>query len=129
MANSITPFKKVCLKPILIYPIVLQQLILLIQAASKLEALKMDGSPMKNISLDHVGKENIPHALALSNEDFDGKIHFDEVPKKEQIQAPTVSNGIKPEDSDEPLLQDNPNRFVLFPIKYHEVCIQALQVK
>ncbi|CCU75129.1 unnamed protein product [Blumeria hordei] len=31
--------------------------------------------------------------------------------------APTI----KPEEADEPLLQENPNRFVLFPIKYHEV--------
>jgi ribonucleoside-diphosphate reductase subunit M2 len=31
--------------------------------------------------------------------------------------APTV----KAEEADEPLLQVNPQRFVLFPIKYHEV--------
>lgn len=24
---------------------------------------------------------------------------------------------------DEPLLRENPNRFVLFPLKYHEVCL------
>ena len=34
---------------------------------------------------------------------------------------PTVAATIKPEESDEPLLQENPHRFVLFPIKYHEV--------
>lgn len=28
---------------------------------------------------------------------------------------------LKPEEADEPLLQENPNRFVLFPIKYQEV--------
>ncbi|CAJ2645487.1 unnamed protein product [Trifolium pratense] len=27
---------------------------------------------------------------------------------------------LKPEEADEPLLQENPNRFVVFPIKYHE---------
>jgi len=32
--------------------------------------------------------------------------------------APTA----KPDEVDEPLLQENPNRFVLFPIKYDEVC-------
>ena len=32
-----------------------------------------------------------------------------------------VAPSIKPDESDEPLLQENPHRFVLFPIKYHEV--------
>ncbi|KAI1000599.1 Ribonucleoside-diphosphate reductase small chain [Podosphaera aphanis] len=30
-------------------------------------------------------------------------------------------NLFKPAEADEPLLQENPNRFVLFPIKYHEI--------
>ncbi|KAJ6261872.1 hypothetical protein Dda_2671 [Drechslerella dactyloides] len=30
-------------------------------------------------------------------------------------------NGLKPEEADEPLLVENKKRFVLFPIKYHEV--------
>lgn len=30
-------------------------------------------------------------------------------------------NGLKPEEADEPLLVENKRRFVLFPIKYHEV--------
>lgn len=33
-----------------------------------------------------------------------------------------VSTNLKSEEADEPLLRENPNRFVLFPIKYHEVC-------
>ncbi|CAD6506141.1 BgTH12-07071 [Blumeria graminis f. sp. triticale] len=36
------------------------------------------------------------------------------------LSTPTAPT-IKPEEADEPLLQENPNRFVLFPIKYHEV--------
>lgn len=32
-----------------------------------------------------------------------------------------VAPGIKDFEADEPLLQENPQRFVLFPIKYHEV--------
>lgn len=32
-----------------------------------------------------------------------------------------VAPSIKPDESDEPLLQENPHRFVLFPIKYHEI--------
>lgn len=41
----------------------------------------------------------------------------DAVAAAENAVAPTV----KPEEADEPLLRENPNRFVLFPIKYHEV--------
>ena len=38
-----------------------------------------------------------------------------------QPEPPKVAPGIKDNESDEPLLQENPHRFVLFPIKYHEV--------
>lgn len=33
----------------------------------------------------------------------------------------SVAPTLRPEEADEPLLRENPNRFVLFPIKYHEV--------
>ena len=33
----------------------------------------------------------------------------------------TVAATIKEEEAGEPLLQENPQRFVLFPIRYHEV--------
>ena len=39
---------------------------------------------------------------------------------KKQTSA-VVAPTIKAEEADEPLLQENPQRFVLFPIKYHEV--------
>lgn len=35
------------------------------------------------------------------------------------VAAPTI----KELEAEEPLLQENPHRFVLFPIKYHEVCV------
>lgn len=35
---------------------------------------------------------------------------------------PSAASTIKPDEIDEPILQENPQRFVLFPIKYHEVC-------
>lgn len=35
---------------------------------------------------------------------------------------PSAAPTIKPDEIDEPILQENPQRFVLFPIKYHEVC-------
>ena len=30
---------------------------------------------------------------------------------------------------DEPLLRENPNRFVLFPLKYHEVCDRTRPIR
>ena len=36
----------------------------------------------------------------------------------------TTAATIKKEEQYEPLLQENPQRFVLFPIKYHEVRVQ-----
>lgn len=34
----------------------------------------------------------------------------------------SVASSIREEEAKEPILQENPHRFVLFPIKYHEVC-------
>lgn len=42
---------------------------------------------------------------------------MEDVPAKE----PEVAATLKEEEASEPILQENPNRFVLFPIKYHEV--------
>lgn len=41
-------------------------------------------------------------------------------PEKEP-EAPTVAPTLKEDEAVEPILQENPQRFVLFPIKYHEV--------
>jgi ribonucleoside-diphosphate reductase subunit M2 len=40
--------------------------------------------------------------------------------KVEKETKPSVAVTVRP--TDEPILQENPQRFVLFPIKYHEVC-------
>lgn len=40
------------------------------------------------------------------------------------VQAPEVAPVMKANEADEPLLQENPQRFVLFPIKFHEVCVE-----
>ena len=42
---------------------------------------------------------------------------MEDAPAKE----PEVASTLKEEEASEPILQENPNRFVLFPIKYHEV--------
>ena len=38
-----------------------------------------------------------------------------------KLEVVKVAPTIKEIEADEPLLQENPHRFVLFPIKYHEV--------
>ncbi|KAI9641678.1 Ribonucleotide-diphosphate reductase (RNR), small subunit [Ciborinia camelliae] len=81
-------------------------------AATGIQNLKME-SPMKK--LDFTGKENVSF-------DVDAPI-VEEVKKPivEEQNVVKVASGIKAEEADEPLLQENPNRFVLFPIKYHEI--------
>ena len=80
----------------------------------------MSDSPVKKIDFEAPAKENIqPNASVV--DDLDMKTPLVEVLKKEEVK-PAVAPTIKPEEADEPLLQENPHRFVLFPIKYHEVC-------
>lgn len=75
------------------------------QAANGLSNLKMDSPKKINLA---VGKENLP-------------LDAQPVITKEMEPVPKVAPGIKSTEADEPLLQENPHRFVLFPIKYHEV--------
>ncbi|KAM3084486.1 Ribonucleotide-diphosphate reductase (RNR), small subunit [Clarireedia jacksonii] len=88
-------------------------------AASAIEGFKME-SPIKKLDFHAAGKENVPLGV-------DAPI-VDEVAAKKPIveevkqeKAVVVAPTIKPEEADEPLLQENPQRFVLFPIKYHEI--------
>lgn len=94
MATEITPSKK---------------------AASAFESLKME-SPIKKI--DFSGKENAPFDADAPAEVETQKPTMDDT--KEVVKA-GVAPTIKPEEADEPLLQENPQRFVLLPIKYHEI--------
>ncbi|KAI0383115.1 small subunit of ribonucleotide reductase [Hypomontagnella monticulosa] len=96
MASQLTPSKK---------------------AASAIESLKME-SPIKKPDFS-AGKENTP---------FDASVEafVTETESKKQIvekeqEKPSVASTIRPEEADEPILQENPQRFVLFPIKYHEI--------
>lgn len=89
-------------------------------------------SPVKKIDFDAADKENQPAdeaSIANLAEQIDN--HKPEVADVKKIDEPhktdkeatsAVAPGIKAEECDEPLLQENPQRFVLFPIKYHEVC-------
>ncbi|RDL39706.1 Small subunit of ribonucleotide reductase [Venustampulla echinocandica] len=89
-------------------------------AASAIESLKMGDSPVKKLNFESAGKENIPlNADAPIMDDIEVKKPVVEEAKKEQAVA--ITSTLKPEEADEPLLRENPHRFVLFPIKYHEI--------
>lgn len=78
----------------------------------------MADSPVNKLSFEPVGKENKqPDAPVVDDPDL--KKPQLKVVKKEEKSS--VAPTIKPSEADEPLLQENPHRFVLFPIKYHEV--------
>ncbi|PKX97521.1 ribonucleotide-diphosphate reductase subunit RNR2 [Aspergillus novofumigatus IBT 16806] len=84
------------------------------QAASSLENLKMSDSPVKKLNFGVVGKENAPSSTTLAD-----------APTEKIAEKPTeaskVAQSVKELEANEPLLQENPHRFVLFPIKYHEI--------
>ncbi|KAK2594232.1 Ribonucleotide-diphosphate reductase (RNR), small subunit [Conoideocrella luteorostrata] len=92
------------------------------QAASAIDSLKME-SPVKKLDFGISNKENMLDVAAFHA--LGKPVAADQKPTVEEIKkdtaAPTVAPGIKPEETDEPLLQENPQRFVLFPIKYHEI--------
>jgi ribonucleoside-diphosphate reductase subunit M2 len=73
----------------------------------------MSNSPAKKIDFASADKENVFRPI-VGIPDLDDE--EDAADKK-----PTVASTIRPEEADEPLLQENPHRFVLFPIKYHDV--------
>jgi ribonucleoside-diphosphate reductase subunit M2 len=81
----------------------------------------MGDSPAKKLDFAASGKENLPFdADASIVDEIEIKKPIVEEVKTEE-KAVVVAPTIKPEEADEPLLQENPQRFVLFPIKYHEV--------
>jgi hypothetical protein len=59
--------------------------------------------------------------LALQKE----KLALQEEKLALQEEKLAVAPTIKASEANEPLLQENPGRFVLFPIKYHEVSLRA----
>lgn len=75
----------------------------------------MSDSSVKKLNFEAAGKENAPSSLQI----------IDVPATKTTVEKPTeVSSkiaSIKEMEANEPLLQENPHRFVLFPIKYHEV--------
>lgn len=79
-------------------------------------------SPVKKLDLGVTNKENEFHdpAVATLVEDIDAKhAATKEVVKAEE--TPVKAPELRREELDEPILRENPQRFVLFPIQYHEV--------
>ncbi|KAK3374944.1 ribonucleotide reductase [Podospora didyma] len=85
------------------------------QAASAIESFKME-SPVKKLSFSPADKENKPFDGDFAN--LEAEIDAKHAEKKDDA---AVVPAAKSQLMDEPLLQENPNRFVLFPIKYHEI--------
>ncbi|KAH6624468.1 ribonucleotide reductase [Chaetomium sp. MPI-SDFR-AT-0129] len=92
------------------------------QAVSAMQTLKME-SPVKKLDFSASNKENAPFDsdLATLEAEIDANHKPTTVAKKEEAPKPSVAATIKAQEADEPLLQENPQRFVLFPIKYHEI--------
>ncbi|KAK3898769.1 ribonucleotide reductase [Staphylotrichum tortipilum] len=89
------------------------------QAASAIEAFKME-SPVKKLDFSATDKENAPFDSDLAALEAEMDANHQQTSHKEAPKT-AVAPTIKPEEADEPLLQENPQRFVLFPIKYHEI--------
>lgn len=86
------------------------------KAATAIENLKMSDSPMK-INFNSIDRENMPFEDAETiATDIKEPVTIIEKDSKA-----VVASTLHPLEADEPLLQENPNRFVLFPIKYHEI--------
>ena len=90
-----------------------------LQAAEALDNFNIE-SPMKQplFTAASEEKENI-----ISDEvavPVKGIPMPDDLPEPE-APKPSAAPGLKGDEVNEPILQENPNRFVLFPIKYHEV--------
>jgi ribonucleoside-diphosphate reductase subunit M2 len=81
----------------------------------------MNDSPTKKIDFSAMDKENIPATSSPTStkETLEAKKSTSQVTKP--VETPKLIPSFKPQEVDEPLLQENPHRFVLFPIKYHEV--------
>jgi ribonucleoside-diphosphate reductase subunit M2 len=85
------------------------------QAASAIDTLKMTDSPAKKLDFSSADKENV----------FKPIVGIPDLPEEDtSVVKATIAPTIKPEEAHEPLLQENSQRFVLFPIKYHDVSLQ-----
>ncbi|KAL4866325.1 hypothetical protein BDV12DRAFT_136786 [Aspergillus spectabilis] len=85
------------------------------QAATSLENLKMNDSPVKKLNFEAAGKENVPMSTPMVDAPITKSI------AEKPVEVSKAALDIQAIEANEPLLQENPHRFVLFPIKYHEI--------
>ncbi|NP_001079369.1 ribonucleotide reductase M2 B (TP53 inducible) S homeolog [Xenopus laevis] len=87
----------------------------MLSARKPFAELNENVSPMKNLTLTE--KENTPSTLnssrVLASKTARKIFHETETPKSKAPKNPRLE--------DEPLLKDNPHRFVIFPIQYHDI--------
>ncbi|KAI9827783.1 MAG: Ribonucleotide-diphosphate reductase (RNR), small subunit [Thelocarpon impressellum] len=88
------------------------------KAASGIENLKMADSPVRKVAFEAVGKENVENFAPVDDIKLAKELALKQVKAAEK---PAVAKTPKELEAEEPLLQENPHRFVLFPIRYHEV--------
>lgn len=78
----------------------------------------MKDSPVKKLDFNPENKENMPEAVdSIVPSDITSTKPVLEVEATEQ--AAPVAKTIKELEAEEPLLKENPHRFVLFPLQYH----------
>ncbi|KAI5357805.1 Putative ribonucleotide reductase small subunit family, Ferritin-like superfamily [Septoria linicola] len=89
------------------------------KATSALEALKME-SPIKKVQFNEADKENRESQYASDQVAVPVKGIPNDLP--EPVVKKIEEEATKEDDEEiEPILQENSQRFVLFPIKYHEI--------
>jgi hypothetical protein len=94
------------------------------QAAASLESLKVKDSPVKKLNFDTEDKENMPVTLESTEPVAKHDLKMEKMPVtevKETTEQPQVPKTWRELEKEEPLLQENGHRFVLFPLKYHEI--------
>ena len=77
----------------------------------------MGDSPVKKINFDVAGKENALEPTTTTDSEL--KKPVVEAAKPKEKAAMTIAE----QEADEPLLMENPRRYVLFPLQYTEVCL------
>lgn len=79
-------------------------------------------SPVKKLDLGVANKENDfqDPAVATLAQDLDTK-HAATKEVTKAPEEPAKIPDLRNEELEEPILKENPHRFVLFPIQYHEV--------
>lgn len=91
------------------------------QATASLDTLNMDSSPAKKLDFASIDENGYEKAVPLVGLPELKKPATDAVEEAKNAVASTL----KPSEASEPLLRENPNRFVLFPIKYNEVRVST----